>query len=574
MNFDLITIPFSRYGSYIAFSHLPATANRIEGLYLRHVHGPGDLNPDTFQEVMRIEPVQNGQPVGFTEIASPTMLRLETDNGYAEFCLPEPNVVRVQGHGVGLRLTLQPAGYDYAIPRKGQRWHISRSGADEVNYMITPLQGTLAVTAPWNRLRSEQIIIDLLPANNIIEAALEEFITVWEERDYPDSFEISLQQVAQEYIAWQETIPQVPEKYAAITQEAAYINWSCVVASIGHLTRPAMFMSKHKMAGIWSWDNCFNAIALAEKNFQLAWDQLMIMFDNQDKYGQLPDLLNDRLGLWSFTKPPIQGWTLRQLMDRTDYITPARLAELYQPLCRWTDWWFKYRDDDDDGVPQYNHGNDSGWDNSTVFTARPPIESPDLCAYLIIQMETLAYIARTLSKNNQAQQWQTRATNLLSKMMEHFWRDDQFVALSSGSHELIETESLQMFIPIILGKRLPDNVRKRLIASLKAPNRFLTKHGLATESISSPLYEPNGYWRGPIWGGPMALIGDGLIACGEVEFAHDLYRRFCDMVAQNGIAENYNALTGAGLCERGFSWTASLFLTLAHELLREDQRVE
>jgi putative isomerase len=43
-------------------------------------------------------------------------------------------------------------------------------------------------------------------------------------------------------------------------------------------------------------------------------------------------------------------------------------------------------------------------------------------------------------------------------------------------------------------------------------------------------------------------------------------RRFCDTVARSGIAENYEALTGEGLRERGFTWTSSIFLYLAHEL--------
>ena len=55
-----------------------------------------------------------------------------------------------------------------------------------------------------------------------------------------------------------------------------------MVAAAGHLRRPAMYMSKNAMASIWSWDNCFNALALVPHQPELAWDQLMVMVDLQD----------------------------------------------------------------------------------------------------------------------------------------------------------------------------------------------------------------------------------------------------------------------------------------------------
>ncbi len=573
MNIDIQAIPFSRYGSYIAFSRLPSVKGREEGVYLRTIRGPADLNPNPFQAIFRIELLQEGELVPYKEIASPTLLRLEADGGYAEICIPEPSVVRIRSAGVGVRLSRDTASYDNAIPRGEGRWQVSVSGAGEVKYMLTALEGQLSVDAPWRVIRSERIIVDLTPdaTSGVGECAIEEFNTVWQEREYDDTFEACQRNLEQEYADWRAKMQDVPVAYAEAAETAAYINWSCVVAPSGHLTRPAMYMSKSRMVGIWSWDNCFNAIALSHSHPRLAWDQFMITFDNQHASGALPDVLDDQLGVWGFNKPPVQGWTLRQMMRRTDYIDRDKLEEAYEPLCRWTDWWFTYRDDDGDGIPQYNHGNDSGWDNCTVFNTLPPIESPDLSAYLVIQMDVLAEMAQALGRDDEARQWKTRADGLLRKMLDHFWKGDRFVALRAGSHEVIESESLFLFLPIVLGKRLHEDVRSRLVAGLKAENRFLTEHGLATESVSSPLYQPHGYWRGPIWGAPTMLIADGLDGVGERAFARDLRRRFCNMVAQNGIAENYDAITGEGLCERGFTWTASIFLSLAHELVEREK---
>lgn len=566
MRLDLSAVPFSRYGSYLAFSTLPATGSRQAGLYLRHVHGPGDLNTDPFQPVFRLDLLDGeGRPVPFTPEASPTLLSLQAAGPRAGLCLPDPGTVRLRCTGGGLRLQMDTGPYDYAVPRGGDRWHICRAGADAVSFMLTPLRGQVAVHAEWNGLGVEgPVILDLLPGpDGTAEAVLEEFITVWRPGHIHPTFDAARRQVEMEFDRWRAGIPAVPPEYTAAAEEAACILWSCVVAPLGHLTRPAVLMSKGRMSAIWSWDNCFNAVALSAGHPTLAWDQLMVMFDHQDAHGQLPDLMNDRLDLWSFNKPPVQGWALRQMMARTPAITPDHLAELYPPLARWTEWWFRHRDDDQDGIPQYNHGNDSGWDNSTLFLTHPPIEAPDLCAYLVIQMDVLAEIASRLGQLDAARQWRARSDTLLKGMLAHFWDGSRFIARQSGTHRPIQTGSLQLYLPLVLGTRLPREIYRRMVVDLEQTGRFLTRHGLATESLDSPHFRPDGYWRGPVWAAPVMLIGEGLRAGGQARLARDLYRRFCDTVARNGIAENYNAHTGEGLRERGFTWTAGIFLALA-----------
>lgn len=34
-------------------------------------------------------------------------------------------------------------------------------------------------------------------------------------------------------------------------------------------------------------------------------------------------------------------------------------------------------------LPHYKHGNDSGWDNASLFHAGMPVEAPDLASFLI-----------------------------------------------------------------------------------------------------------------------------------------------------------------------------------------------
>jgi len=60
---------------------------------------------------------------------------------------------------------------------------------------------------------------------------------------------------------------------------------------------------------------------------------------------------------------------------------------------------------------------------------------------------------------------------------------------------------------------------------------------------------------------------DGLAALGEKKFARDIAARFCRLCAKSGFAENFDALTGAPLRDRAYTWTSSVFLVLAQENL-------
>jgi putative isomerase len=564
--FDIKKIPFSRYGSFITIS--PNHHEDGESpLYLRNIRN-GD---NEFGEVFRIDLIHEGIIQPYKTVLSPSMLRLDSEEGFAEFCITEARVLQLRSHGVGVRLTGITGAYDYAVPVENGRWEVNHS-RQEMRYMLTSIKGRLVVDAPFIEQRCEKIIVDFLPDLYLgeMEGVIEEFTTVYQHRSY-GSFTEGHEHVTKEYESWLETTLEIPEKFAGGKEMASYITWSCVVPPEGMLTRPAMYMSKNWMTNIWSWDHCFNALALAKNNPSLAWDQFMIFFDLQDESGMLPDFVNNRSALWNFTKPPIHGWTLRRMWEQNNFVTEEKLREIYQPLEKWTKWWMTFQDSDQDGIPQYNHGNDSGWDNSTIFHKGTPVESPDLSSFLVLQMEVLSEIACKLGKNDEARNWMDESQALLNRMIDHFWNGQSFTAKRSGTHETIESNSLVLYVPLILGDRLPSEILNKLVEDLKTKG-FLTEHGLATESPESPFYREDGYWRGPIWAPTTLLLTDGLLSAGEKEMALEVAEKFCTMASTSGMAENYNALTGVGLRDPAFTWTSSVFLILGQLLATEDTR--
>ena len=63
------------------------------------------------------------------------------------------------------------------------------------------------------------------------------------------------------------------------------------------------------------------------------------------------------------------------------------------------------------------------------------------------------------------------------------------------------------------------------------------------------------------------LIVDGLMRCGKKDLVIETVRQFADMVNASGFAENFDAMTGQGLRDRAYTWTASVFLTMTAEIL-------
>jgi glycogen debranching enzyme len=565
MNLDLRYTPFSRFGSYMAFSVLDKPESR--GLFLRNLHGDA-----VKRLVFKLELTRNGKRVPFKTAANATRMTLSDAKGRVDLCFEDAKTLRFQGKGVGLRFSVvHGERYDYAscFPIAKDAWQLTHFG-NRMNYLCSRLQGLMRVDAPMGEARCLHIWADFEAERpgGAFQGRISEFRTVPGKASAFSSYQAAQKAADQDFEAWLKRQPNVPSRYAETRRLAAYVNYATCGAAEGHLRRTGMFMSKNWMNQVWSWDHCFNAMALWYRHPGLSWDQVMAPFDLQDASGQLPDSYNDVNIGWNFCKPPIHGWALNWLWQRRpELFTSARLREIYGPTVKWTRWWTSYRDSDGDGLPDYHHGNDSGWDNATPFDVGFPLEGPDLPAFLVLQMELLAKMATKLGKRAEAKKWRNESEAMLQRLFEHHWRDGRFICPRSGDHKTSPGDSLFNFLPIMLGQRLGPEKLGILLKGMKQRGRFLTKHGLATESQKSRFYQDDGYWRGPIWAPTTLMLVDALRSAGEVKFSKELARRFCDMVAANGMAENFDAKSGKGLRDRGYTWTASVFLVLAHEYL-------
>ncbi|HIU75335.1 MAG TPA: glycogen debranching protein [Candidatus Pelethocola excrementipullorum] len=571
MKMDLSQMPFSRAYSYMALSELSENfkgMENVQGLYLRTVHGsaPKPL-------IARIIPTVDGKEVEYDSRLERVGLRLQAAGKEIGFCFDNSGTLLIRGMGEGVGISLdfltKEGTYDYIyeIPHDGVIRYMANCYKNNCRYLVWAQKGDIVLEQKWEESSSLYSKLHITGEDGFV-VVLREIETEWDGVCRTYNFETSRESTEQEFLAFYRKMPECPMEYKDTAYRAAYLNWSSLVKKNGFLTRDAMFMSKNWMCNVWSWDHCFNAIALSYHYPELAWDQFMIMFDHQDATGLLPDSINDVHIVWNYCKPPIHGWALDKMMKNME-LSRGQMEEAYRCLEKWTCWWLNYRDYDGDGLCEYNHGNDSGWDNSTVFSILPPVESPDLQAYLIIQMEVLSNLAGKLRMETAEKDWAQRSSKMLEKMLKHNFRDHLPVAVRSGNHEIIENDSLLPYECIVLGRRLPKVIRKEMIKVLYG-NKFYTDYGFATESPDSVFYRTDGYWRGPIWAPSTMILLDGLYQCGEKGLVREAADRFAAMVTEGGFAENFDALTGKGLRDRAYTWTSSAFLVMTHEYLNGD----
>jgi hypothetical protein len=91
-------------------------------------------------------------------------------------------------------------------------------------------------------------------------------------------------------------------------------------------------------------------------------------------------------------------------------------------------------------------------------------------------------------------------------------------------------------------------------------DRWGTTAGAAVPSCepTAQAYDPNRYWRGPVWVNINWMIADGLRREGDAARADALRDDTRRLIEQSGMREYFNPETGAGLGAADFGWTAAL----------------
>ncbi|MDR1540383.1 MAG: hypothetical protein LBU32_20760 [Clostridiales bacterium] len=525
--FKLSDVPFSRKLSYLFIDEgLFGTEAGSEKKQLRLYRMLRRYPEGTKNEaLMGFRPMVGDRSVPYSISASPSLMEINTEHGYAQICFDNKDLIRIRGCGISLRFFSEFKPHEAFVSRLDGTCQASYDIAGQ--FLFAPIKGSLSFESAWDwkKCGSEDAVIDIIAdESGAFEMAIHHAQSNAERQAYYRPFEECLDEAQKDYEDWLSMYPSVPGKYERTKKLCAYSVWICFVAPSGILKGNIVLFSKNSSA--LSWHQAYHAMAIG-RNADAAVKIMRCIFDYQDEYGELPDLIDDQYLNILATKPPFQGFAFMYMHERMgDEITREHCETLYEPFVRWHDWWMTKRDTDHDGIPQYNQGCESGNDFTGMLSKGTPVECPDLISYIILLEESLGILAQRLGKAGEAAVWRSRAKRLLNVLTSEFWDGEKFIARLSGSHDIVESEEIDCYMPLMLGRRLPSEIVDKLSERLSDPEHYYSEIGL--RSSPKAQTEDKGF-PGFVMGFSQIKLSLGLYDAGKKKLARDIICRFLDV---------------------------------------------
>jgi hypothetical protein len=307
---------------------------------------------------------------------------------------------------------------------------------------------------------------------------------------------------------------------------------------------------------------------------------------------------------------------------REHEITQGWAAHLYPRLLAWHRFLARERADKATGLMTLFHGWESGTDNSPRWDApyagvvvgpglpaysrrdkahvanaaqRPTDTEYDRYLWLVEEAKQAGYDSGLLRESGSFQVGDVlftaiyaTASDLLAELAKRLRKPDDVAELKDYAAQAraavfchvdeasglaadvdlrtgawLRTETIAGFAPLIAGG-MPRDLRQRLISLLTGP-RWAGHPGLRwalppSTSPYSAAFNPECYWRGPVWPVFTWLLTWALYRDGETGVAARLRSVSLEQLGDQTFAEYYQPMTGAPLGSLNQSWTAAAAL--------------
>lgn len=337
---------------------------------------------------------------------------------------------------------------------------------------------------------------------------------------------------------------------------------------------------------MWIWDSAFHAIGLRHFSGTWAEDAISAVLAVQRDSGFIPHMMTpDSSGDSRIIQPPILAWAAWKVYQTTR--NRGFLEYLYPRVGKMLNYDCEARDTDGSGLAEWESGGASGMDNSPRFD-QPLGDAVDLNCYIVNDMRHLALIGRELGLDDEAAEWDKRASLIADRINASLWdarTGFYYDRLPNGRLLMIKTEA--GFTPLFAG--ICDCSRAAaLVEHLTNPDEFWRPFPISSVAADEPTFSDN-MWRGPTWVNFNYFLIDCLGLYGRSDIARELRIRTLEQIARwyeaDGlIYEFYDsegvtdpaflhrkahggpgavrsaASLGATVCD--YNWTAALYIDL------------
>lgn len=229
---------------------------------------------------------------------------------------------------------------------------------------------------------------------------------------------------------------------------------------------------------------------------------------------------------------------------------------------------------DDKGIEIYTVRNDSHDPIGYVINQ----ESVDLNAYLYAEKGFLKSMAEELGYNADAEKYTKEAKQLQEYINENMYDEETGFYYDVQTNEDGSVKKLLVnrgkgtegWIPL-WAKAATKEQAAKVVENMIDENKFNTFVPFPTASKDNDKYDPEKYWRGPVWLDQALYAVEALQNYGYNDEAKEVTIKLFDhskgLLGDGPIHENYNPETGEGLHTKNFSWSASAFYLLYQNTL-------
>jgi len=556
-------MPFTRRGSWFGvFADASAKCVNGVGIYI------GSRRAITAERggdkvFVNLYPYFGGRKVDFRIRANATELTLSTAYGEIRFCFAEDRLLYIRGiGGISLRLERNLKVHEFVKRRVPNGWLQTEAWLGSLLYV--PLKGSVDLDAEWEHdsLSTPSMRAVVKPAEDgEFLLAVEESLYDQKVRPSYVSYGEALRDVTEDWESFCKTFPALAPEFEPMKEAAEFIEWSFMAGPSPRMKYPLMFMTGGALAS--SWQMIHNAVAM-EDNVPVRNALLLNYFSEQSPDGQIADFTDDFRSNAQGVHPAVQGWGLKWIMKTHDLkaeLTPEELEMMYKGYGAWANWFMKYRDDEGDGLPIEDTGDDSGMDDFSDFVTEMGAQGPDTPSYVALLMEAAGDLAGLLDRPEEAKEWYRRSKEMIDRLVATLWDGEKFFARKLRTHEPILSDSLLPYMPLVLGHRLPQEIIEKMTADLMKEGEYLTPWGLASEKLGAAQFRKAGMARGWVLPPTNLLVLTGMFDAGKTEEAKLIARRYC-LAMEKGFNMLIDPLIGSS-GGFGCSWPVCAFLVLA-----------
>lgn len=318
----------------------------------------------------------------------------------------------------------------------------------------------------------------------------------------------------------------------------------------------------------------------------------------------------------SISQPPLLATMVSKMVERArdKVLAEASVRALLPKLVAYHRWWYRERDPGQSGMVVSYHPWESGLDNSPAWDAplaavppvsrsyerrdtqlvnaaqRPHKAEYDRFLYLVDLFKELEFDGAKIYQQSPYRVADfglnailQRATLDLVALCEAHghgdWAAELRVHAERGRDALRAcwSDALNQYVSrdTLTGATLEERVHNTFLAwyarlddaqhsaKLQATlTEWLEKSrfGITSTHPDSPKFEPQRYWRGPIWPHMNWLIAEGCAHYGMSALYEQIRSTTLALLRQTGLYEYFDPATGEGYGGDNFSWTAAIVL--------------